>query len=156
MQTELVMDRLNRALYSVTPSHQFMSFLYGVLDTEAMTFTYTNAGHPTPLCVRQGVVTSLTYHGMLLGINQFATYDHSVIRLSANDILVLFSDGIIEAMSRNRQMFRNDGIISAIKSQIDGSAQNVMQAIWRNFESHSVGGQEPDDRTLLVIKMLKD
>jgi len=156
LEPAVVMDRLNRSLYNVTSPHQFMSFVFGILDTDAMTLAYTNAGHPAPLIIRNGKTTPLASHGMLLGVTEDATYDHSVHNLQADDMLVFFSDGIIEAMSRNREMFRYDGIISAIECNPDGSAQEVLDAIWREYESHSEGGGDPDDRTLLVIKLTAD
>lgn len=153
LHTEQIMDRINRALFHVTPAHQFMTFFYGVLDTAAMTLKYTNAGHPHPLLIQGGEVATLGSHGMLLGVTEDAEYGHSVVDLSPGDVLILFSDGIVEAMSRKRQMFRSDGILSAIANCAQGSAQEIMEAIWRSYETHTAGSGSQDDRTLLVIKL---
>lgn len=154
LHTEQAMDRINRALFHVTPAHQFMTFLYGILDTSAMTFTYTNAGHPPPLHVRHDEMCLLKSHGMLLGVTEGARYKRSVVNLEPKDLLILYSDGIVEAMNRSRKMFRSDGIISAVKGVRDASAEKVLQTVWRKYESHAAGGGSADDRTLLVVKML--
>jgi phosphoserine phosphatase RsbU/P len=154
LNVELVTSRINQALHAVTPAHQFMSFVYGVVDAEAMTYTYTNAGHPLPILMRDGETVSLESHGMLLGVTPDAEYRHSVVPLESDDLLVMFSDGIVEAMNRTRQMFRSDGVIAAIKNRADGCAQDILQAIWRCYETHSAGGSHPDDRTLLVMRVL--
>lgn len=153
MRTDLVVHQINQVLHSVTPPHQFMSLLYGVLDTRNDTFTYTNAGHPSPLLVHAGRTSVLESHGMLLGVVDDASYDQSVISLSAGDILVGFTDGISEALSPTKQLFRVAGIVSAIEGRSSESAEGILQAIWQEMESHTAGGSEPDDRTLLVMRI---
>lgn len=151
-KTEWVMQEINHVLFDMTPAHQFMSMLYGVLDTDALTFTYTNAGHPLPLVVRDAQTETLESHGMLLGVMERYDYSKSVVQLSAGDLLVLYSDGVSEAMSRGKQMFRSDGIVEAFEGNLSGTAQHVLHSIWSKLESHLHGG-EADDRTLLVIKV---
>ena len=152
-RTDVIVERINRALYSITPPHQFMSLLYGVIDAEARTFTYTNAGHPAPLFVRAAQIQTLKSHGMLLGVISDATYERSVLDLAAGDVLVAFSDGVSEAMNLGRRMFRSDGIASALQRHDAEPAATILQAIWSELETHLLGGGEPDDRTLLVVRM---
>lgn len=149
-----VVQRINQALYLTTPPHQFMSLLYGVIDTSRMTFKYTNAGHPTPIFVRKsGEVVNVTSHGMLLGVMDRATYESSEIKLEADDLIVCYSDGISEAMSSSRKMFRPEGILEAIHASASNSAESVLQSIWTRLETHLSGGGRLDDRTVLVIKI---
>jgi sigma-B regulation protein RsbU (phosphoserine phosphatase) len=153
IQTDRVMLRINRALHSITPAHQFMSLLYGVLDTNTNSFTYTNAGHPTPIFVHNRQVSTLQSHGMLIGVIPNAEYERSSLNLAAGDLLILFSDGVSEAMNHRRTMFRADGIIDAVKHQHQSSSQEALESIWSKLEAHRANGSEPDDRTLLVIKI---
>lgn len=152
LRTERVVDRLNKTLHSITPSHQFMSLLYGVLDPAAGSFTYTNAGHPMPLLVHRGEIKTLQSHGLLLGILPDAEYERSTLALSPGDILVFFSDGVSEAMNVRQKMFRQDGIVDVVRRHLDGTAHDLMQAIWDRLETHTAGGRG-DDRTLLVVRM---
>ncbi|MFN0197015.1 MAG: PP2C family protein-serine/threonine phosphatase [Planctomycetaceae bacterium] len=152
--TVRVVERINQALYLTTPPHQFMSLLYGMLDTHKMTFTYTNAGHPTPIYIRKnGDVVNFTSHGMLLGVMDHAKYESSEIHLEPGDLLVCYSDGISEAMSISRKMFRSEGIMDAILANQNGSAEGILQSIWNRLELHLADGGHLDDRTLLVIKI---
>jgi len=153
VQTEQVMRRINQTLYRITPPHQFMSLLYGILDTSRMTFTYTNAGHPLPILLRGAKSILLESHGLLLGVMDETTYSHSVVRLCPDDLLVLFSDGITEAMSRGHKMFRWDGILEAVRECAPKPTRDILETVWSKLEQHSQGGSEPDDRTLLVIKL---
>lgn len=151
--TDRVMQRMNRAIHSIVPAHQFMSLLYGVLSSADPSFTYTNAGHPTPILLRRGEAHDLKSHGLLLGVMSEAVYDRSVVRLQPEDLLVFFSDGVTEAMNGRHELFRPAGIVAAIEAAEGHTAQDVAQAIWRRLDEHLVGGKEPDDRTLLVVRM---
>ena len=152
LQTHRVVENINRALHGITPAHQFMTFLFAVLDAESRTLTYTNAGHPIPILAQSGEISQLDSHGMLLGVVDDSTYSRSTLQLHSGDLLVLFSDGIIEAMNQERQMFRDDGIIHALKPRLNAAVDEVFEAIWTDCESHSAGG-DPDDRTLVVIRV---
>lgn len=151
LHTSRLMQRLNSALHSVTHGEQFMTLVCGVVDSSSLTFSYTNAGHPGPLHIRGQQVTPLASHGLLLGILNETTYERSVLALSPGDLLVFFTDGITEAMSRANQAFRNEGIVRAIQSSDGETAADIADAIWRSVQSHSA--DRADDQTLLVLKM---
>jgi sigma-B regulation protein RsbU (phosphoserine phosphatase) len=154
LQTATIMSRINRSLHAITPAHQFMSMLYGVLDEEEKTFTYTNAGHPTPFMIKtDGETSNLISHGMLLGVVDYTKYESSVVSLSPQELMIGYTDGVSEAMSSQRQMFRSEGILDAIKENANASAINLYENIWSKLETHLTGGHPPDDRSLLVIKL---
>jgi sigma-B regulation protein RsbU (phosphoserine phosphatase) len=153
MATDRLMASINDVLGEITPPHQFMSLFVGVIDTRSASLTYTNGGHPTPILIRNGETSTLESHGMLLGVLPDVRYESATIELAADDLLILFSDGVSEAMNRRQRLFRSDGIIDAVLDRRHASASEVLQAIWDTLESHLQGGSEPDDRTLLVVKM---
>ncbi len=151
LETAEMMTRLNQALYAVTPPHQFMSLIYLVIDTQHRTLTYTNAGHPAPIHLQQGQVRELESHGVLAGVLGDANYDSSTFPIHAGDLLVLFSDGISEAMSDRCTLFRSRGIIDTVKDHPRHSAQEVLEAITERVKIHT-GGITDDDRTLAVLR----
>ncbi len=150
---EAVVERVNRALVSLTPSHQFMTFLYGVYDARDRSFCYCNAGHPGPLLVQDGKVQVLESHGLILGILENADYGSSRLELQTGDVLIFYSDGISEAMSYDGRMFRTDGIVQSLQGWKQKTAAELLEAIWQRYQQHIQGAAEPDDRTLLVIKV---
>lgn len=151
LQTDRMMERLNRTLHAVTPPHQFMSLVYLVIDTQNRTLTYTNAGHPAPIHSHQGEVHELESHGVLAGVLDSATYGTSTRRISPDDLLVLFSDGITEAMSDRCTLFRSRGIIDTVVDHQNDSAQQLLDAITERVTAHT-GGTPDDDRTLVVLR----
>jgi phosphoserine phosphatase RsbU/P len=151
--TAALVQRINRTLYQITPPHQFMSLVCGLLDTRDNTFTYTNAGHPTPVWISGGEPLSLKSHGLLLGVDDETTYHQSTIRLEPGDLLVLYSDGISEARDACRQLFGSAGVIAALKECQDRPAADVLETVWSRVDAHAEETGDADDRTLLVIRV---
>jgi len=152
LPTEVV-ERLNRALCRVTVGHQFMSCLVGVIDSRRMSFVYTNAGHPVPILLRDGACQSLESHGMPLGIIPDAEYTSGEVTLRGQDVLVLFSDGVLETMNSRQELFRPQGVIQTIEQGPTGEPiAEMMDRIWDASEQHGHGRTE-DDKTLLVLRM---
>ncbi len=148
-----VLARVNQALHSITPAHQFMSLLYGVIDARQMLFTYSNAGHPSPVLMRLGGPVQLESHGMLLGVLGDTTYGSSQLAISPGDTLIAFTDGVSEAMNGKRKMFRSDGIIEALQCNQGATPHVILEAIWSQLDAHLDGSAGHDDRSLMVIRV---
>jgi sigma-B regulation protein RsbU (phosphoserine phosphatase) len=151
LDAERMMERLNRTLHAVTPAHQFMSLVYLVIDTQNRTVSYCNAGHPAPIHLHQGKVRELHSHGVLAGVLDSATYGSCTFPISRDDLLILFTDGITEAMSDRCTLFRSRGIIDTVKDHSPNSAKRVLDAISERLKAHT-GGITDDDRTLAVLR----
>ena len=148
-----VVTRINRALCRVTPGHQFMTCLVGVIDTIRMGFEYCNAGHPLPIVLRKGECQELETHGMPMGISPDANYSSSEFSLRGDDVLALFSDGVIESMNSEEEMFGTNGVISALEaSETTEPIEVVMRRIWDSCQEHGEGTAK-DDTTLLLLRM---
>jgi len=147
-----IMKRINQALYSITSPQQFMSLFFGVYHSATRELVYCNAGHPNPILSRNSDVIPLQSHGLLVGVAEEAEYDESVLAIEPADTLVLFSDGISEAMSRSEQLFRAEGIISAVKACQGPTAHDVLNSIWDRMISHVEKSEGQDDRSLMVMR----
>lgn len=147
----IVVARLNRVLCRVTAESQFASLFYGVIDTQHMTFTYTNAGHPCPLHGTEHGVETLRSHGLLLGVLPDSAYGHETVRLRPRDLIVGFSDGITEAQSGDRPMYRSEGVVRAVERLSDRPVNEVLEAIWGEVDELDAGSA--DDRTLVVVRV---
>lgn len=146
-----MLEIVNRALFRVTACQQFLTLIIGIFDNDTGIFTYSNAGHPPPLYVRDGEVRALESQGLLLGVVEAADYSCATLPVDPGDLLVLFSDGIVEARSESQEMFCNDGILAALEDQLSGTACEILENIWQRYEAHT-GGRNLDDRTLVILK----
>lgn len=147
--------RLNQALYTVTRGEQFMTLYCGLLDLESMTLSATNAGHPQPWLIRKGDAAALGAHGLLLGIMPDTQYEAARIPLQPGDTLVFFTDGVSEAMSRTRELFRPQGVLMALKSHAWQTAEDAADIVWTALQQHQAPHRGKDDQTLLVVRLAK-
>ncbi len=151
-RTADVLTRSNRALVRTGRLPHFMSLVYAVIDTRSMTLTYSNAGHPTPLVVRESSVIPLSTHDLLLGVSDEATYTSATFALEPGDVVLLFSDGIIEARNRDREMFRQEGLLKAFSAVNQKNAVTLLNQIWSRLDEFSAPG-ESDDRSLMIVRI---
>lgn len=149
----IVVPRINRTLCSVSDSEQFMTLVCGTYDHRAKTFTYVNAGHLPPWLLRGEDRRPLHSHGLLCGVLPETSYSQEVLTLQPDDVLVFFTDGVTEAMSPQRQLFRTEGLLAALGDRCWTSAADVADAIWTRLMQHAGAGGPTDDQTLLVLRV---
>lgn len=154
LNTPSLMISINRALHAVTRSEQFVTLTLAILDARTGVLTYTNAGHPPPLLLRDGEWQSLTSHGLFLGVSPEATYQATELSLHPHDVLVCFTDGVTETVNRSKQVFRRQGIRDTISTAVGATADAIAETIWQRLQSHDPDRPLRDDRTLLVMKYL--
>ena len=89
-----VMRRVNLMLFRDTKDKEFVTLFYGVLDARTRRLTYSNAGHPPGLLLRDGKVSELPGGNMVLGVDPNEPYTQAVLDLRSNDVLLLYTDGL--------------------------------------------------------------
>jgi len=144
---------LNGMLARLTEANQFMSFICGIIDPAEQTFTYCNAGHPQPIHVHGDRLEYLHSGGLLMGIDGDVVYSQAQVKLSSDDLIVIYSDGVSEALNESNRLFRQDGIAEAALSSASRSARGIFEAIWSGMHSHLDHDHGSDDATALVIKL---
>jgi len=126
-----------------------------VLDLNSHTFRVVNAGHPTPLLIRHATgqieeVAPVAVSGLPISILEDYSYTSSELQLQPGDEVVLFSDGVTEAMDAQEIMFGFDGIHAVLKNGTQAklqTGQNIIQAVKR----HAQGQRQSDDITLVTL-----
>jgi PAS domain S-box-containing protein len=146
---------LNRRFPMNIEISQFFTVVYGILDMQKRTFTYTSAGHPAPIITSSGAASVHQGHiGPAIGILEDAKYHDNVIQLHRGDQVALMTDGIEETTDAKDNEF---GIQRIIRSLERGAARGISGAIRelredvRNF---SKGTPQADDITLIGFEIL--
>lgn len=117
------------------------------------TLSYARAGHPPALLRRAGRTIPLDKVGDLpLGIFADTVYEQAVEPMKPGDVIVLFTDGLVEAVNTAGEMFGDERLAEAMIRGGD-SAQSVLDAIWGAVVEHQQGGTPRDDQTLLVLRV---
>jgi sigma-B regulation protein RsbU (phosphoserine phosphatase) len=152
-----VIRRTNDLVISnVDPSSaMFATMFYGIYDRNNKVFRYSNAGHNPPIFVdkAKGSVNLLNAHGCPIGVMEDQPYGEDEIAMKSGDAVVLYTDGVIEAVDDKREMFGMKRLIDICMETMDLSAQEVVNRIRDSvFE---FAGKEPqfDDLTLLVFRI---
>jgi sigma-B regulation protein RsbU (phosphoserine phosphatase) len=143
--------RLNRSVHRNTTPGKFATFCYCVLDMEARTISYTNAGHcPAVLARANGEVVRLAAGGAVLGVFPEWDYEQATIPLASGDRLVLFTDGITEAGNARDEEFGEERLAQLTLALRDRGAHELKNRILQTVASFT-GGRAQDDATLVVV-----
>jgi phosphoserine phosphatase RsbU/P len=147
--------RVNALMCMNTGGNKFVTFFWGTLDLPTRTLTYVNAGHNPPFLLRKsGVFERLDRGGMILGVlDAPPPYEQASITLSADDVLVLFTDGVSEAMNAEAVEYGEARLEEVVRRVASHGAQEVVDAIQQDVIQHAAGAPQSDDITLMVLRM---
>ena len=149
---QVVCTKLNKFLCANIASGKFVTFFYAVLDADARTLTYENAGHSPGLLLRgNGTTETLQGGGAVLGALPDWTYQDYTAQLQPGDQLLLSTDGITEAENANLEEFGDERLLEAARV-CHGSALEIQRAIMQQVTAFC-GGNFRDDATLLVLRI---
>jgi sigma-B regulation protein RsbU (phosphoserine phosphatase) len=148
-------DRVNRLMCQNTGGSRFVTFFWGFLHPRAKTLTYVNAGHNYPYIVHEdGTHERLVKGGMILGImEETGPYEQGTVSLQKGDRLVLFTDGVSEAMSRDSEEYGEHRLQAVVKKNRSLGAQPLLEAIQRDIQDHVRGAVQSDDVTMMILAM---
>ena len=151
-----LVTRLNRSMYLKTDEIMFTALCFGSIDPRTKEFTYTVAGINSPLLKTGMVVESLGGNGSRLPVGVLAenTYLDKTVRLNPGDVLVLFTDGIIDARNKVGEFFEHE-TLKVLLREIDTStlsAKEIKEYIIENIKQFAGNSSQEDDMTIVVIK----
>ena len=148
-------SRINNLIFQNTAMDKFITFFYGELDTTKNTFTYCNAGHNPPYKVsRDGKVVELMVGGIVLGMMADMIFETATVVLTPGDRVVLFTDGITEAMNSKEEEFGENRVKELVQKNPTFSAKALMEAIVTGVKDFSGEITHADDITMVVIKAI--
>jgi serine phosphatase RsbU (regulator of sigma subunit) len=149
-----VLSATNGRLLTDTQADMFVTAFYGILDPATGTLIYCNAGHTPPYLLsaqNTAQVRALPRTGMPLGIAADATWEPETIQLGPDDVLLLYTDGIIEALNEREEFFRSERLLEVVQANVGRSARGIQDALLA--EVHQFMGHAPqfDDIALLIV-----
>jgi phosphoserine phosphatase RsbU/P len=148
-----VMTRLNRLTATNCPSNRFITFFMCLLDGGTGELAFSNAGHNPPLVMRAGGSAEwLEAGGCVLGVMPMIKYDQSQSRLNAGDVLVVFSDGVTDAVNPQGEEFGEARLEAAVRQYRGEPSAAILEGVNRAIAEWTAGTPLPDDLTLLVAR----
>ncbi|HEY0007452.1 MAG TPA: SpoIIE family protein phosphatase [Tepidisphaeraceae bacterium] len=146
-----VVRRLNTMLYRDTKPTEFVTLFYGVLNARTRRFTYCNAGHPPALLLRNKEVTELPSDNMVLGIDPDQQYRQNVVDLQSGDAILMYSDGLPDAMNFEQQPYGKERVLSAFKSTAGHTVQGMADHLLWDVRRFVGLSNRSDDLTMVVM-----
>ena len=146
-----VSARLNNVLYATTPLHKFVTSFYGVVDAPNRTLTFTNCGHNPPVLVHaNGDYIHLEAGGRVLGGFPDSCYVQGEIQLLSGDRLLLFTDGVSEAVNASGEQFGEQRLMRLLREHRHRTAEELKEILFnavRDFCGHTF----QDDAALMAV-----
>ncbi|MBO0719184.1 MAG: SpoIIE family protein phosphatase [Blastocatellia bacterium] len=148
-----VINSLNTVLVQRSASNSFITLFCAVLDPDGH-FSYINAGHNPPILVRAGGETELlTTKSVVLAAFDFANYHEHETRLGSGDVVVIYTDGVTEAVNSNNEMFGDERLEKLVRKSAALSAEEIKNRILDDLLGFTRGLPQGDDITMIVLKM---
>ena len=146
-------SRVNLALYRRGIESRFVTLMYGALEQSGQ-LTYCNAGHNPPLVISAAGdnVRRLECGGPIVGLFEGATYDEETVVLSPGDWLIVFSDGVSEALSAEGDEYGDERIVACVQQNASAAPQQLLEALFADVRQFAHGAAQSDDITAMVLR----
>ena len=150
-----VIDKLNKMACSECGDGEFITLFYAVIDVKDMTVSYCNCGHESTVLIRDGEITELEKGGLVLGVEREARYEIGTLKLKDGDCLLLYTDGLTDAVNFNGEFWGRERMLKAAKKFVTGSAEQMVKNIL-GYRRRFVGlARQTDDTSVIVVKVIK-
>lgn len=150
---ERLLEQLNEMIRDFTGGSIYLTLFLALLNSETRRMHYINAGHNPPALVRaNGKVEMLEEGGTVLGLLPHVRYDRAQVNLQKGDVLVLYTDGVVEATNPAGDMFGLEAMAQSVEAtRPDATPETVLARIVADVQEFSEGTPQGDDQTLVII-----
>ncbi len=148
-----VVARVNDLIYRNTPPEQYITFFVGVYDPPTRALTYVNAGHNPPMLVHaSGEMRLLDTGGLILGFLPGMNYEQETVALEPGDLIVMYTDGVSEAMNDVEEEFGEARICECVCTRRAQPMPQILSALEKEVVAFRGDRPFEDDFTLLLVR----
>jgi len=145
-----VIGAVNRQLHACSPADRYATLFYGVFDEDTRTLRYVNAGHnPAAVIRRAGAVAWLEASAPPAGLFAQTVYRVQAVQLYPGDLIVAYTDGVVEATNTEGKEWGVDGLLGAVERCRTRQPAAIVEAAFAALDDFSAGSQT-DDATILA------
>jgi sigma-B regulation protein RsbU (phosphoserine phosphatase) len=150
------LTKSNHLLASYSVEYMFVTMFYVIYNTKTGLVTYCNAGHNPPHILRaDGTVEELPRtKNLIMGAFDGVNYKEETLQLDHGDALVMFTDGVTEAMNQNREEFGTQRLSNTLSHLAGKSSQQIVEGVKASLTEFVNGAEQHDDITMLVLNRL--
>lgn len=154
-QHEAATSRINTLLCDHSSRERYATMFWGYFDSQNHLLRYINAGHFPPLLFKAGhrqTLLRLSSGGPVLGLLPGIEFQQGAVRLEPGDVMVLYSDGVVEANGPGDEQFGEERLREVASTALAGTAEDIRNGILASVRAFTGQASPDDDRTLLVIR----
>ena len=149
----IAFSKVSSLLRDSIEDNQFITAIYGILDSTNKTFVFSNAGHNPPLLMKpDGEYRYVEYGDMPLGMFDDLHYHQHFIRFEAGQVMVIYTDGITEAANPTGEEYGEDRLAKRVLEGIDLPAKQLIDHIRKGVADFTERKFLDDDGTLFIVK----
>ncbi|HYK34849.1 SpoIIE family protein phosphatase [Alloacidobacterium sp.] len=148
-----LMHKVNRLVYEASASNRYATFFFASYDPATRKLECVNAGHNPPVLLRGQETIRLEADGPVVGLLPSAPYSEQSLMLQPGDLLVLYTDGISEAMTKDDEEWGDERMITAARASLNKPANEVLDNLFAAADAFTAGAPQHDDMTLLILKL---
>lgn len=148
-----MMEAVNTRMSEANPAFEFLTLFLGVLDVATGRVVYSNAGHPPPYRIRRGEapLPLPLVGGMPVGIDERAQHRSGAIELAPGDRIVVYSDGVTEAMNTAKEFYGDDRLALVLGEVPDADPAALVDHVRRSVAEFALGEEQSDDIAILAL-----
>jgi sigma-B regulation protein RsbU (phosphoserine phosphatase) len=149
-----MVSTLNRQLYATTAPEKYATFYFALYDEHHGTLTYTNAGHLAPILMHAGSVTTLDSTGTVVGAFPSARYSEKTVPIDHGDILVAYTDGIVEPENAYGEMFGEERLQDLMNKYAFADSSEMIARTMEAVVQWTGSSELQDDMTMVVARRI--
>jgi sigma-B regulation protein RsbU (phosphoserine phosphatase) len=147
-----LVSQLNKQLYNTTTPEKYATFFFAIYDDALRALTFTNAGHLPPFLVRSGEFINLNPTGTVVGAFPFAKYEERTVQLEEGDIVVAYTDGIVEPENPYGEMFGENRLKELILRHARAGSSEIIAKTMEAVNQWTGSSELQDDMTMIVAR----
>jgi phosphoserine phosphatase RsbU/P len=143
---------VNRFLCDHAEVGRYATMFFGILEDSGK-LEYINAGHPSPVLLRAGTAEEAFTEGSFpVGLVPEAEFSTTTLQLEPNDTLVLYSDGVTEAMDPDEQLYGTGRLRAVLLGKNEMALDEIQKTVLESVENFARGARQADDLTILLVR----
>ncbi len=152
---DCIVKNVNQQIWTTSPANRYATFFYAQYEPTTRVLTYCNGGHNAPFWLRgDGEIVRLQTGGPPVGLFEHSSYSSERIQMNAGDLLMLYTDGISEAMNAKEEEWGEPDMAELLKASVKHSPESILSDVFSRADLFSAGEPQHDDMTAMIFAFM--
>jgi phosphoserine phosphatase RsbU/P len=153
VRTKNAVDNFNKMACIECSDGEFITLFHATIDAAEKTITYCNCGHEPTVLIRGGQIQDLGKGGLVLGVDPRAEYEIETVQLQDGDCLLFYTDGLVDAMDFNGELWGRDRMLQAASQFMDCPADHLIRNLLAYRRRFAGLARQVDDTSVIAVRV---